>query len=102
MIVNKKILIWLALVVLFITDTLWALFDVKVYYIGFAFFIFLLSVYIKMINKKSLVSFILLELCFWNLIKELFFNPKEITLSEAIFIFSLPIIYFFRNGSKFN
>ncbi len=102
MIVNKKIIIWLALIVLLITDTLWVFFGYSVYYIGFASFIFLLSVYIKLQNKKSLVAFVLFELCLWNLVKELFFNPKEITLSEAIFVFSLPIIYFFKNGSKFN
>lgn len=102
MTVNKKIIIWLAIVVIFITDTLWSFFDVKIYYIGFATFIFLLSVYIKLLNKKSLVCFILFELCLWNLIKELFFNPKEITLSEVIFIFFLPIIYYFKNGGKFN
>ena len=100
--IGKKSIIWLALVVLFVTDTLWIYYDKKVYYIGFAIFIFLLSVYIKLVNKKSLVSFILLELCLWNLIKELFFNPKEIALSEVIFILFLPIIYFLKNGSKFN
>lgn len=102
MTVNNKIIIWLALVVLLITDTLWVFYGASIYYIGFATFIFLLSVYIKLINKKSLVAFILFELCSWNLIKELFLNPKEITLSEVIFIFALPIIYYFKNGSKFN
>jgi hypothetical protein len=99
---DKKYILWLAIAVVTVTDTLWSFYDIKVYYVGFAAFIFLLSLYIKLINEASLVSFILFELCTWNLIKELFFNPMEITLSEVFFIILLPIIYYFKNDYKLN
>ena len=73
-------------------DTLLGLDDGTFWFIGQAFFIWLMSIAILLLSKCKAVSFILFGYATNNLLDELIFDPISTGMNEYIFAFIIPII----------
>ena len=63
-----------------------------------ALFIVLITYQLHKDNKKSFIRFLIFELATVNLVKELFLNPGELLLGEALMIVIIPVIWCLKNG----
>lgn len=101
----KKYLLYIAFIISLIVYSFWKyikeVYNVQIFYIGVATYITILSYQIYKDNKNSFIRFLLFELAVANLIKELFLNPGELLLQEALLIVIVPVIWYLRNG-KYN
>lgn len=103
-----KWLLYLALIISIITYSFWEqikeLTGIGVFYMGNALFITLICFYIFKKDKKSFITFVLFEVSFANLIKEIALNQSVLTLGEALLIVIIPFIWYLKhsNGSKYN
>lgn len=72
------------------------IYQIPVFYLGNAIFIFLLCLVIFMQNTKLFISFFLLCITLNNLLDELFFDPKTTGISEIIIVLILPLIWYLK------
>ena len=80
-------------------------FQIPVFYIGNALFIFILCVLNYKLSDKNVISFLLICLSFSNLLDEIFFDNTKISLNEIILMLILPIVWFIthkHNAGKTN
>jgi hypothetical protein len=100
---NKKIL-GIAVAVSIVTYLLWKpilnMFQIHTFYIGNAFFIFLLAMYIKRTTEPSFITFFLVCLATSNLIDELFFDNTKFGINEIIATIILPMYYYLNERLK--
>ena len=97
-----KWILYIATIISLATYSFWTLIPIDYFfYYGNAFFIFLLCLYLYLTDKKSFIKFFLFELSLFNLINELFLDPKVLSLTEALLIIIIPSIWFLKNG-KYN
>jgi hypothetical protein len=100
---NKKIL-GIAVAVSIVTYLLWKpilnMFQIHTFYIGNAFFIFLLAMYIKRTTAPSFITFFLVCLATSNLIDELFFDNTKFGINEIIATIILPMYYYLNERVK--
>jgi hypothetical protein len=100
---NKKIL-GIAVAVSIVTYLLWKpilnMFQIHTFYIGNAFFIFLLAMYIKRTTEPSFITFFLVCLATSNLIDELFFDNTKFGINEIIATIILPMYYYLNERVK--
>ena len=100
-----KYLLWIAFIVSLITYSFWGyikeLTGIRIFYLGVATFILLLSYQIRKDDKKSFIRFLIYELAFANLIKELILEPGKLKLGEALLIVIIPFIWYLKND-KYN
>ena len=68
-------------------------FDIPIFYIGNALFLFLLCV-LSYINLKNLFSFLLICLSLNNLLDELFFDNTKTSTNEIFLALTLPFFWF--------
>lgn len=96
--------LYLALILSFIAYNCWhtikeatglEVFDTMV-----ACYLFLICFYIFKQEKGSFVKFVLFELSIANMIKELFLDPRKLTLGEALLIVIIPSIWYFKVKNK--
>ena len=91
----------ISIIVGVITYSFWELVKMKtgihIFYIGNAFFIFLMALYIKQISKPSFLTFFLFCITLNNLLDEVCFDPKKIGWNEYITSSIIIIIYFLKD-----
>lgn len=99
----KNILLIAAILLSVAVYSLWDIVLIKtgvaIFYIGSAFFISILCLYIWLSNKNYL-TFILFSLSLNNLIDELFFDNTKFGLNEAAFAVVLIGITYLRYARK--
>ena len=95
-----KALLYIAIIIGCFTYMFWDNLPKGSFYIGNALFIFLISTYLWVHEKKSFICFILFALSLSNLLDELYFNPRVLGLNELALIVILPIIWFMKFRSN--
>lgn len=97
-----KYLLWIGFIISLTAYSFWGYIKeytgLKVFHPLVATFIVILSYQLYKDNRKSFIRFLIFELAIANLIKELFLNPGELQLSEALLIVILPTIWYLKNG----
>jgi len=100
-----KYVLWIAFIISLITYSFWGYIKeatgFRIFYLGVALFILLLSYKIRLDDKKSFIKFLIYELAVANLIKELFLEPGKLKLGEALLIVIIPFIWYLKND-KYN
>lgn len=91
----KKIL-YIALIIGVFNGYFWMKMPEGTYYILNALFLMLLCTYLYLTDRKSFIKFYLISLSLSNLLDELFFDPKEITINEIVLTLILPIIWLIK------
>ena len=69
----------------------------KIFFIGNALFIFLLSLYIRQISKPSFTTFFLFCITLNNLLDETLFNPLKLGWNEFVATTIIIIVYFLKD-----
>ena len=97
---HNKILLWIATTVVVVAYLFWGFIQkitgVDIYFIGIAFFIFLMSLYV-FLNHKYTISFVLMCLAFGNIVDEICLNNTELLASEIIYVIIVLIASIFYN-----
>ena len=98
----KKTILYVAVLISIATYSFWEYMPKGFFYKGNAFFIFFVSLYIFLNDKKSFIKFVLISLSLNNLVDETMLQNTSISLNEyitAIFILLIGLTRF-RNGRK--
>lgn len=95
---GSKFNLYLALFISIMTYSFWTFLPKESFYKGNALYLLLISGYIFSKERKSLITFIIFELTISYFFKEMFLNPKELYLIEALLIIIIPVIWYRKYG----
>lgn len=95
-----KVLLYIALIVSLLTYSFWHYLPQGAFYIGNAFFISIICLYMHMTDKYSDIKFVLFALSINNLIDETFLNPNEYNVSEILVGLFIILLTYLRNVRK--
>ena len=93
-----KLVLYIATIISILTYSFWTYLPKGSFYYGNALFITLLCTYLFLTDKKSFIKFFLFELSLFNFVNELFLDPKVLSLTEALLIVIIPLIWYIKNG----
>jgi len=91
-----KSIAWAALIVSIITYSFWGYLPKGSFYLGNALLIFLLCTCLFLVNRNSFVFYLLTCYSFNNLLDELFFDPKVLSINEKTFAVAVVIIWILK------
>lgn len=100
-----KLLLYITFILSILTYSLWEWFPKGYFYKGNALFIFSLSLYLYIDDRKSFIKYIILCCSVGNLLDELIFNPLKLVLNEYLFALLSALYWVYkmkRNGGKNN
>lgn len=106
---DKKLILYLAIILSIFTYNFWIYLPKHSFYIGNSIVVALLSIYLFKEDKKSFIKFFIFELSIANLMKEIiiFLNyhklievngiePGKLSLEEASLLVIVPFIWYLK------
>lgn len=99
MTVKMKSILYIASFVSVFTYTFWNYFPKGSFYLGNALFIYMLCMYLFLVDRNSKIKFVLFSLSLNNLLDELFFNSTKLGLNELLTASFIFIILIFKKNN---